>query len=103
MKAKLPYPVLPLFTLLALTNVAQASDINQGRDTYQRHCATCHGANGRPNMVGAADFKRGQGLMQSDHALLKRIQGGKNACPAYRGILSEQQTFDVIAYIRTMF
>ena len=41
--------------------------------------------------------------MQSDQALLKRIQGGKNACPAYRGILSEQQTFDVIAYIRTLF
>lgn len=102
MKLK-PLTSMPLiFTLLA-ANVASASDVNMGRETYQRHCAMCHGANGNASMAGAADFKRGQGLMQSDHALLERIQNGKNACPAYRGILREQQILDVIAFIRTLF
>ena len=82
---------------------ANASDINLGRGIYQRHCASCHGVNGRPNMAAAPDFKRGQGLMQSDQALHKRIQSGKNACPAYLGILNDQQILDVIAYIRTFF
>ena len=54
-------------------------------------------------MAAAPDFGRGQGLMQSDLALRKRIQDGKFACPAYRGILDEQQILDVIAYIRTFF
>ncbi len=100
MKIKIPYSLILI--LLVVANVAQASDINEGREIYQRHCAMCHGANGSASMAGAPDFKRGQGLMQSDHALLKRIQSGKNACPAYRGILTEQQTFDVIAYIRIL-
>ena len=101
MNIKIPYSLI--FILLVVANVTQASDINQGRDIYQRHCAMCHGVNGSAGMAGAADFKRGQGLMQSDRSLLERIQSGKNACPAYRGILTEQQTFDVIAYIRTLF
>jgi cytochrome c6 len=82
---------------------ANASDINLGRIIYQRHCVSCHGANGSPIMAAAPDFRRGQGLMQSDQSLQKRIQNGKNACPAYRGILDDQQILDVIAYIRTLF
>lgn len=103
MSTKVPHSKSLIFTLLLTANVAQASDVNQGRDIYRRHCAMCHGANGNASMAGAPDFKRGQGLMQSDRALLERIQGGKNACPAYRGILTKQQTFDVIAFIRTLF
>jgi cytochrome c6 len=82
---------------------SNASDINLGRSTYQRHCVSCHGVNGSPSMAAAPNFKRGQGLLQSDQSLLQRIQVGKNACPAYRGILDDQQILDVIAYIRTLF
>ena len=82
---------------------ATASDINIGRGIYQRHCVSCHGTNGSPAMAAAPDFRRGQGLMQSDQALLRRIQKGEKACPAFRGILDDQQILDVIAYIRTFF
>ncbi len=102
MKFKYLYSASLIFILLA-ANVAQASDVNKGRDIYKQHCAMCHGNNGTASMAGAADFKRGQGLMQSDHALLERIEKGKNACPAYRGILNQQQILDVVAYIRTLF
>lgn len=93
-----------LFLLgLSLAVPGQASDVNQGREIYQRHCAMCHGASGTPSMAGAADFSRGDGLMQADNALLKRIENGFRACPAYRGILARQEILDVIAYIRTLF
>jgi len=82
---------------------ANASDINLGQQIYQRYCASCHGVNGNPTMAGAPNFRRGQGLMQSDQDLHRRIQDGKRACPAYRGILDDQQTLDVIAFIRTLF
>jgi len=102
MKLNHLFSILLIFTLTGV-NLAQASDVNQGRAIYQRHCAACHGANGKASMAGAADFNRGQGLMQSDQALLKRIQRGDKACPAYFGILDKQQTLDVIAFIRTLF
>lgn len=92
-----------LIITLQITNTVQAADVNLGRNIYQQHCAMCHGVNGTASMAGAPDFKRGEGLMQSDHTLLKRIQVGKNACPAYRGILTEQQIFDVIAFVRALF
>lgn len=94
-----------LFTALGLMLSAQsfAADVNLGSSIYRQHCLMCHGNDGRGSMAGAPDFKRGQGLMQSDKALLGRIQNGKNACPAYRGILDEQEILDVIAYIRTLF
>ena len=92
-----------LIITLQTANIVQASDLNLGREIYQQHCAMCHGVNGTASMAGAPDFKRGQGLMQSDRALLKRIQVGDKACPAYRGILTDQQIFDVIAYVRALF
>lgn len=89
--------------LLLASNQAFAADINLGQKVYRQHCVMCHGNDGRGSMAGAPDFKRGEGLMQSDEALLKRIEIGRNACPAYRGILDEQEILDVIAYIRTLF
>jgi cytochrome c6 len=53
-------------------------------------------------MAGVPDFDRPGAVLQSDRSLLTRIQAGKRACPAYRGILREQEIFDVIAYIRSL-
>jgi mono/diheme cytochrome c family protein len=95
-----------IFILLMLTlffsNTSFASNTINGQKIYQQHCVMCHGVNGKSVMAGAANFNRGEGLFQSDHKLLERIQSGKNACPAYRGILTEQKIYDVIAYIRTL-
>jgi len=93
--------VVPIL-LLFFSNAVLASDAGNGGQIYRRHCAMCHGQNGDSVMVGAANFNRGEGLFQSDYSLLARIKSGKNACPAYRGILSEQKIFDVIAYLRTL-
>lgn len=93
--------IVSLFAVFFSANSA-ASDVADGRQLYQRHCAMCHGQNGDSVMGGAPSFSRGEGLFQSDHSLLKRIRSGKNACPAYRGILSEQEIFNVIAFMRTL-
>lgn len=90
-----------LLCLLACAPLA-ASDLANGQQIYRKHCAGCHGLRGIAGMAGAADFARGEGLLKSDFDLLARIKSGKNACPAYLGILKEQQIFDVIAYIRSL-
>jgi mono/diheme cytochrome c family protein len=95
--------ILTILIAAVLMTTAYASDINQGRKIYQQNCSICHGENGNSTMANAANFKRGEGLFQSDQSLLKRIQAGERACPAFRGILTEQKIFDVIAYIRTLY
>ena len=95
--------LLMLLGIALLPLPGLASDINKGRTLYNRHCASCHGSNGQNTMAAAANFKRGEGLMQSDLALLRRIERGNKACPAYFGILKEQQILDTIAYIRMLY
>ena len=93
---------LTLALSLVISGQLAASDVNNGSKIYRTHCLRCHGASGRSAMAGAPDLDRPGSLLQSDKSLLPRIQNGKNACPAFRGILSEQEIFDVIAYIRTL-
>ncbi len=80
-----------------------AANTTQGKLLYEQNCSICHGAQGISTMASAPNFKRGEALAQSDFALLKHINTGKNACPAFTGILQQQQAFDVIAYLRTLY
>lgn len=100
MRSKSLWPVLLLTLILPAT--AQSSNVNKGQSVYKQSCATCHGSSGKGSMAGTPNFKRREGLLQSDQSLLNRIKAGKNACPAYRGILTDQKIYDVIAYIRTL-
>lgn len=81
---------------------AQAADINKGGQLYATHCANCHGSSGVPVMPGAPNFQRSEKLLQPDAMLLASIRRGKNAMPAYVGILRDQEIVDVVAYLRTL-
>ncbi len=93
-----PWLLLALTASFPLT----ASDLGKGGLLYRTHCASCHGANGQSLMAGVPDFNRPGALLQSDSSLLTRIQSGNRACPGYLGVLSEQEIFDVIAFIRSL-
>ena len=60
------YHCLFLMLLVSASNNAFASDISNGRKIYQQNCVICHGASGQGTMAGAPNFKRGEGLFQSD-------------------------------------
>jgi cytochrome c6 len=79
-----------------------AADTNKGAEVYAMHCVSCHGASGISVMIGAPNFARNEGLMDSDRTLLISIKSGKTAMPAYRGVLSDQDILNVIAYLRTL-
>lgn len=81
---------------------ARAADVIKGAQVYTRHCAACHGPNGISVMPGAPHLARGEQLMQSDLTLLGSLKSGKNAMPAYLGILSDREILDVVAYSRTL-
>lgn len=86
----------------ALALPAQAADVAGGEKIYRQYCAQCHGANGIAVLPNAPSFARGDRLMQADPALAMTIRGGRNAMPAFAGLLNERQILDVIAYLRTI-
>jgi cytochrome c6 len=53
-------------------------------------------------MPNAPNFARSESLLQPDPLLLTSIKNGKNAMPAFRGILSDPDIMDVIVYLRTL-
>jgi cytochrome c6 len=97
-----PKKVVFLLLLMFVPCLSQAADPNKGSEIYQSHCASCHGVSGVSVMVGAPNFSEGEGLINPDSKLLISIQNGKNAMPAYRGVLSDQDILDAIAYLRTL-
>ncbi len=90
-----------LLSLALFAARAAAIDIFQGKSVYESYCVSCHGPDGRGLVANAPNFRRGQGLMQSDRALYQTIRSGGATMPGYRGVLSEQDIFDVIGYLRT--
>jgi len=89
--------------IAAMSVPATAADIIKGNRIYSAHCAFCHGVSGISAMPGAPNLARGsERLMQADIGLLTSIRNGKNAMPAYIGILTDREILDVIAYLRTL-
>jgi cytochrome c6 len=87
--------------LLVELPAAHAADTSQGADLYRRHCAGCHGGDGRPVMPGAPDFARPTSLLKPDLTLLGAIRSGRGAMPAYQGLLRDREILDIVAHLRT--
>lgn len=79
-----------------------AADTNKGRQLYQTNCAICHGPTGKAVLPGTPNFDRGEGVLKPDFTLLAAIRSGKNAMPAFQGIMSDRDIMDVIAFVRTL-
>ncbi len=81
---------------------AMAGDPINGGKLYNQHCKKCHGADGKSSFPGVADFSRGEGLLKADGELQQKINNGKGMMPAFRSMLTEEEIFDVITYLRKL-
>ncbi|HET9846789.1 MAG TPA: cytochrome c [Nitrospira sp.] len=86
-------------------------DLSRGKAIYERHCLSCHGADGHgdgPNAVlltiPPANFHRSGSFLKSDESLLRMIEHGGVYSPmhAWRGRLTDGEMQDVLAYIRIL-
>ena len=96
---------VPAGILLAAVFAAPAAfagDVFSGKSIYQEHCSGCHGATGRGEVGNSPDFSRGEGLMQSDGSLVATIASGRGVMPGYEGLLTDQEIFDVVSYLRVL-
>ena len=98
-KARLPLAAIVFSCVCA---AAFASDIFNGREVYEMHCQTCHGMDGQAMEPGVPDFSRGESLFAPDVELVRNLREGDGHLPGYRGLLSDEELRDVIAYIRTL-
>jgi cytochrome c6 len=81
---------------------AVASDIFNGREVYELHCEGCHGNDGASFEPGVPDFSRGESLFAPDSELVQRLREGSAMKPSFRGLLTDEELYDVIAYVRTL-
>ncbi len=100
--AALPGLALALALALWAGNDAVAADVLKGGELYRRHCAACHGADGRPVLAVAPDFSRPTALLKPDLTLLATIRSGRGAMPGYQGQLRDREILDIVAHLRTI-
>jgi mono/diheme cytochrome c family protein len=102
----------PLLGSLAVGATAgNRPDLEEGRTIYQRHCADCHGPEGRGDGRQATSLSPRPGNLisaqtsaKSDQELLKIIRNGRprTAMAGWADRLSPEQQDAVLAYIRSL-
>lgn len=96
----------------AVTNPILASDesISRGAAIFSQSCAACHGAIGEGDGPGAATLNPKPADLHADHvqgnsdgAMFWIISQGREgtAMPAWNTILTEEQRWDVVNFLRT--
>ena len=87
---------------------AQSGDVAGGKILFARHCAGCHGPEGGGD---GYKFLRGPDpanltlpsiKKKSDAELFRTIHDGKPNMPPWEARLSEKESRDVLAYVRTL-
>ncbi|MGH7255421.1 MAG: c-type cytochrome, partial [Nitrospirales bacterium] len=81
-----------------------------GKALYLQYCAVCHGSRGlgdgpmaKATSPPATKLAGRQVREKSDPQLVKTIaEGMGSTMPAWRGILTDEQILDVVAYLRSL-
>jgi mono/diheme cytochrome c family protein len=79
-----------------------ADILEHGRTLYESDCASCHGVEGSSQLLGSADFTD---LRQMDNLaprdLYLTVTQGRGSMPAWQSLLSQEDRWAVIDYLRT--
>jgi mono/diheme cytochrome c family protein len=91
----------------------EAEAISAGESLYQANCSSCHGATGEGDGPAASglnpkpkNLAQGQTSMEDSYLYWRIAEGGlmepfNSVMPAWRGLLEEEQIWQIITYIRT--
>ncbi len=91
-----------------------SSNVAAGDEPYQIYCASCHGEKGLGDGVAAGSLNpapqnlaKNQKQMSDAYLFWRIAEGGmmepfKSAMPSWKGILSDEQIWDIVSYIRTL-
>ncbi|MCX7593570.1 MAG: c-type cytochrome [Fischerella sp.] len=93
------------FTFIDPALAAETSEASKATKIFNSNCASCHIGGG--NILIAEKTLKKQALQHylKDYdtnpiqAIIAQIQNGKNAMPAFKSKLSEQEILEVAAYV----
>lgn len=95
--------------LKELTASSREHDVVSGREIYSNICIRCHGIDGKGNeqvklVPQPADLTSAAVQRKLDARLFKSVHDGKSntAMGAWREVLSDDEIWDVLAYVRTL-
>ena len=78
--------------------------IIEGEELYKLlNCYSCHGLRGGGGMgpdLTDEEWKEGTG---SDTRVMDQVMTGRNKMPGYDGVITEEEAWKVIAYVRTLY
>ena len=78
--------------------------INEGEELYKLlNCYSCHGLRGGGGMgpdLTDEEWKEGTG---DDTRVMDQVMTGRNKMPGYDGVITEEEAWKVIAYVRTLY
>jgi cytochrome c6 len=104
---KIILTILSAVTVFWLTFVYPvfASDISNGSKIFNDNCASCHLGGG--NILISQKTLHKEALLEylenytndSISAIISQVKNGKNAMPAFKSKLSEQEILEVSAYV----
>ena len=87
---------------------ADKTSIERGGKLYKTHCAVCHGQRGRgdgPAAAGLTPRPPDLAEMAGHHPpgdLAWKIETGRGAMPAWKGILTKNEIWDLVNFIRAL-
>jgi len=87
---------------------ADPASIERGRTLFQTHCAVCHGPKGLgdgPASSALTPRPDNLAVMAEQHPvgdLAWKIENGRGAMPAWKGILTESQIWDIVNFIKDL-
>jgi mono/diheme cytochrome c family protein len=102
-KTRLTLALLVLVSLApalvwAADGAANSAQVAKGQGVYETYCVNCHGPELQNNTGVAFDLRR---LRAGEHQrFVHSVLNGKNAMPAWKGILSNDDLNSLWAYIR---
>jgi mono/diheme cytochrome c family protein len=93
---------------LATTGEANRGSARSAAESYGKHCASCHGKDGRAKTL-KAKLKHARDLTDpawqddvSDERMFNAIMNGKRKMPGFSKKLSEPEINALVSYIRAM-
>ncbi|WP_460205805.1 cytochrome c6 PetJ [Scytonema sp. NUACC21] len=96
---------LSIIFTFTCTSSALAAETSNGAKIFKDNCAACHIGGG--NILIAEKSLKKEALLNylenyetaQIEAIVYQVQNGKNAMPAFKGKLSEQEILQVAAYV----
>jgi cytochrome c6 len=99
-----PYWSIALFQFPFLDS-ALAAEISNGAKIFNANCSSCHIGGGNILIIEKTLKKQALSKYLKDYdtdsvqAIIHQVQHGKNAMPAFKSKLSEQEILEVAAYV----